>query len=339
MSPRHKSEIGLPAPRQNDVGPEGDLSPAPAARPVRAPRRAWLLRLHVLTVVGAFAGLAFGFFTRPQAASVRLFAFERRFATQAEAADFSSSVTAGEALARFKAKLPPGLATQNLAERCQVIIKPGESVLTATVMANDSASARVLAEDFAAHVARCADEWVAKRGQENERQISAAQRRLQELRNKLGEASPAVIAAVTSTPVLAGESAVSAEMTALRAVQQELAQALARFTEEHPRVKELRASIAALQGEIAKQNPAALVVKRDSPSLLAKATTDKSAPKTPVNEIELARIKAEFSALTAYRDQLIQERVNSSGKDSEPWRQAEQVAVVRVTKSRFGYRW
>ena len=333
MSPRHKSEIGLPAPRQNDVGPEGDLSPAPAARPVRAPRRAWLLRLHVLTVVGAFAGLAFGFFTRPQAASVRLFAFERRFATQAEAADFSSSVTAVEALARFKAKLPPGLATQNLADRCQVIIKPGESVLTARVTANDSASARVLAEDFAAHVARCADEWVAKRGEENERQISAAQRRLQELRNKLGEASPAVIAAITSTPVLAEGSAVSAEEMALRAVQQELAQALTRFTEEHPRVKELRASIAALQGEIAKQNPAALLVKIDSASLLAKATTDKSAPKTPVNEIELARIKAEFSALTAYRDQLIRERVNNSGKDSEPWRQAEQVAVVRVTET------
>lgn len=287
------------------------------------------MRFAACTLLFALIGLAWALFTRPHAASVRLFAFERRFATKAEAADFSASVTAGEALARLKAKLPPGLSTRNLEGRCQVIIEPGQSFLTATVTAPDAASARVLAEDFAAHVARCADEWVAKRGAESERQIAAAQRRLQELRGRLGDASPALVAAVTSTPVVAEEAAATAETLALRAVQQELAQALTRFTEEHPRVKELRASIAALQREISKQSPAPVVVKKDP----SPAGTAKPAPKTAASEVELARVKAEYSALSAYRDQLIQSRVVTGGQDSEKWRQAEQVAVVRVTET------
>ncbi len=327
MWPRQKPEIELPAPRPRD---EGAVS-SPPVRAGRTPRRSWPMRFAALTLLCALAGLSFAFFTRPHAASVRLFAFERRFGTKAEAADFSASVTAGEVLARLKAKLPPGISTQNLQGRCQVIIEPGQSFLTATVTADDDASARVLAEDFAAHVARCADEWVAKRGEEGERQIAAAQRRLQELRSRLGDASPAVVAAVTSTPVLAEEPAASAETLALRAVQLELAQALTRFTEEHPRVKELRASIAALQREISKQSPtpAPVVTKKNS----AVATTEKTLSKTAANEVELARVKAEYSALSAYRDQLIQSRVVTGGQDSEKWRQAEQVAVVRVTET------
>ena len=329
MWPRQKPEIELPAPRPREEG-AGAGSPLPA-REWRAPRRSWPMRFAVLTLLCALAGLSYAFFTRPRAASVRLFAFERRFGTKAEAADFSASVTAGVALARLKAKLPPGISTQNLQERCQVIIEPGQSFLTATVTAGDDASARVLAEDYAAHVARCADEWVAKRGEEGERQIAAAQRRLQELRSRLGDASPAVVATVTGTPVLAEEPATSAETLAMRAVQQELAQALTRFTEEHPRVKELRASIAALQREISKQSPtsAPVVAKKDS----TVAAPAKPASKTAASEVELARVKAEYSALSAYRDQLIQSRVVTGGQDSEKWRQAEQVAVVRVTDS------
>ncbi len=327
MWPRQKPEIELPALRPSD---EGVGAGSPSFQMRRVPRRSWPMRFAVVTLLCALAGLSYAFFTRPHAASVRLFAFERRFGTKAEVADFSASVTAGNALARLKAKLPPGISTQNLQDRCQVIIEPGQSFLTATVTADDDASARVLAEDFAAHVARCADEWVAQRGEEGERQIAAAQRRLQELRTRLGDASPAVVAAVTSTPVLAEEAA-SAETLALRAVQLELAQALTRFTEEHPRVKELRASIAALQREISKQSPAptSVVAKKDS----AVAAPVKPASKTAANEVELARVKAEYSALSAYRDQLIQSRVVTGGQDSEKWRQAEQVAVVRVTET------
>ena len=207
MLSRHKTKLDLAAPRPEDAG-EGRAFPAnDSPTPARGPRRSWPFRFAALTVLGAFAALAVAFITRPHNASVRLFAFERRFATQAETADFSASVTAGPALARLKAKLPPGIPTQGLDERCQVIIEPGQSILTATAKANDEATARVLAEDFATHVARCADEWVARRGEENERQIAAAQRRLQELRGKLGEASPALIAAVTSTPALVEEPA------------------------------------------------------------------------------------------------------------------------------------
>src|SRR5205085_11073886 len=98
------------------------------------------------------------------------------------------------------------------------------------------------------------DEWAAKRADEVERQITAAQNRLQELRVRLGDATPAArVSSSASTALVPAEEVLSAEGMALRAVQQELAQALTRFTEAHPHVQELRASIAALQKEITAQ--------------------------------------------------------------------------------------
>ena len=49
------------------------------------------------------------------------------------------------------------------------------------------------------------------------------------------------------------------------------------------------------------------------------------------NEIELASLKSEFAALSAYRDQLIHARAVTGSKDTEKWRRAEQITVTRVT--------
>jgi protein involved in polysaccharide export with SLBB domain len=303
------------------------MLPSPPTR--RGPQRSWPVRFAAVTLVFALAALAYGFLTRPYVASVRLFAFERRFVTKAEVADFSASVTSGAALTRLMEKLPPGISTRNLAERCYVVVEPGQSFLTAIVSAGDAASARVLAEDFAAHVASCADAWAAKRGEESERQIAAAQRRLEELRERLGDASPSIVAAVTSAAAPVDDVTLSPEMMALRAVHQELAQALTRFTEEHPRVKELRASIAALQKEVAGKNSTQPTDRLPARGDAATPASSRPLPKAPAHEVELARVKAEYTALSAYRDQLIQARVVTGGKDSEKWRQADQVTVVR----------
>ena len=103
-------------------------------------------------------------------------------------------------------------------------------------------------------------------------------------------------------------------------------------------MKELRASVAALQQEMemlskaqAKANAAAApapATKIEAPRLVSESTRQKNA----VGEIELARVKSEFAALTAYRDQLIQARVVAGSKDTEKWRRADQVAIARVTE-------
>ncbi len=130
----------------------------------------------------------------------------------------------------------------------------------------------------------------------------------------------------------------TAEAMALRVVQQDLAQALARFTEEHPRVKELRASVAALEKEIIsksqiKESPSPTPATVAAHTAAKKSETSGASEKPKaVSEIELARMKSEFAALSAYRDQLIQARVVTGSKDTEKWRRAENVAVARVTE-------
>jgi protein involved in polysaccharide export with SLBB domain/Mrp family chromosome partitioning ATPase len=324
---RQEPEIGLPVRRPSDAGMGPDSAiPTPSAPVWRSSGRSWPVRFAILTLLFAMAGLAFAIFTRPYSASVRLFAFERHFATKVEAADFSASVTGHSALTNLMAVLPPEISKRNLADRCRVEVEPNQSFLTVTVLAENADSARVLVGHFATHVARCADEWVSKRGEEGERQITAAQRRLQELRTRIDDAPTIVTAAAVAPPAPVEEQANSVESMALRNVQQELAQALTRYTEEHPRVKELRASIAALQREMANQSQSARTpVKKDS-------TNARTPAKIIASEVEQARLKAEYSALSTYRDQLIQARVLTSGKDSEKWRQAEQVVVVRLTE-------
>ncbi len=296
------------------------------------------LRIAIITLLFALAGLGVAFLTRSYSASVRLFAFERKFVTKTEAADFAAMVKSSASMAKLKAHLPPEISSRNLEERCGVFIEAGQPYITATVTGRRRESARSLAEIFAAHVGSCADDWVLTRAAEVERQIAVVQRRLGELRGQIGYLAPASQLPASSAAVLINEPAPLPEALALRTVQQDLAQALARFTEEHPRVKELRASVAALEREIisktkVRENTSATATTSATriPTKKAEASNGSEKPGT-VNEIELARMKTEFAALSAYRDQLVQARVITGSKETEKWRQAEHVAITRVTE-------
>lgn len=318
----------------------------PKFQPPRSRRRVRLapaVRLALVTLVCALGALAWAWQTRPHVGQVRLFAFERRFSTKSEALDFASAAISSSALDGLAARLPADVSKRDLSERCQVAVEPGQSFIVVTARAESPAAARTLVGAFAGHVAQRADEWGSRRGEEGERQIAAAQRRLAELRSKLGPLKSALQQSPANNNAFAPSTQVAPEILApealaLRSVQQELAQALTRFTEEHPRVKELRASIAALQREIAAQatKPASIVaVKPAEP----KAQPEQPAGLSSAQEVEAARLQAEFSALSTYRDQLIQARVVTGSKDSEKWRQAEQVTLARVTETPrlFGY--
>ena len=248
--------------------------------PAREHRPFWYFSLVVCCTL---IGIAVACVTRPFRATVPLFAYERTFATQAEAADFVASATASASLATLSAQLPEAVSHDDLDARLRVNVDPGQSYIGVSASAADVASARTLAEAFATQVAASADEWVSRRTSEVDRQISAVQSRLRDLRSQFGgfddalrlaevpslrqalakEASDAVAAVASLQSELssidAEEKRILASFTsdrpALRSVQQELEEALTRYTEEHPRVRELRASLLALQKESLAQPP------------------------------------------------------------------------------------
>ena len=278
------------------------------------------MRFAIIVLIFAALGIGYSYCTRPHSATIRLFAFERKFRSAVEAADFSALAMSSASLKRFTARVPRNIATDNFDQRCQVIVDAGQPYITVTVRAAEARNARQLADAFASHVAVVADEWVAKRADEVERQIAAAQKRLRELRGQLGETSGTVKPSASS---ILEDAMLTADTMALRAAQQELAQARARYTDEHPRVKELRAALAALQKELLAKTPPKKV----------EAQIAKNSPQpTAANEIELARVQSEFTALNNYRDQLVQARVLAGSKDAEKWHRSEQVAMTRVTE-------
>lgn len=325
----------------------------------------------------AAIGLAFAYFTRSFSASGRLFAYEKTFASQAEAADFTASVTSTGSFAKVKAKLPRDISQEDFAERCQVTVDQGQPYVGVLVTAASASSARTLADVFTAHVAACADDWVSKRTKEVDKQISSAQRHLRDLRKQFGDFDDALLfadvrslrqtltkdtadraAAVASvqsqlTAVNTEErktiAALAADKPALRSLQQELEQALTRYTEEHPRVKELRSAIIALQKESMSQAAGQSSLSRTNVQLAelnsrrsalraqlkkAEASELKSRQalqKFATNEVQFVRLQSEYNALSNRRDDLIQSRVLVGSKGVEKWRRSDRVELARVT--------
>ena len=332
---RQESKTQLVAMGPQHIGP-GTQVPQAIGAASRQPLRSFTLRVALVTLICALVGLGFAFFTRPYSASIKLFAFERKFMTKTEAADFSAFIKSGVSLSKLKDKLPPNISVANLEDHCAVFIEPGQPYILVTVTSRRRESSRVLAEAFATHVATCADDWVSARAAEVERQITVVQGRLGELRSQIGSSAPPPDLPAPGVSPAANESVVlpMPEVMALRTVQQDLAQALARFTEEHPRVKELRASVAALEREIASKSRESAPPTGASARIAARKSETSRAPdkSKPLNEVELARSKSEFAALGTYRDQLIQARVVTGSKDTEKWRRAENIVVSRVTE-------
>src|SRR6185369_5335909 len=139
------------------------------------------------------------------------------------------------------------------------------------------------------------------------------------------------------------------EQPALRSLQQELEQALGRYTEEHPRVKELRAAIINLQKETSPKPSGKSATKTNGPLAelnfrrsavrdeLKKAETSElksrqALERFATNEVEFVRLQSEYNALGKRRDELIQSRVLVGSKGVEKWRRSDRVETARVTE-------
>src|SRR5436190_7435739 len=258
-------------------------------------RAHWAVHLAVAVIVMCALSLGYAFLTRPVAATIRLVAHDRTFSTQAEAANFIGMATSTGVLARISAHHASNIAAQVLAEQCTVMVTQGQPVITVSAVAKDSASAGVIVADLARHVLRCADEWVGSRSREVDKQLSAVQKRLRDLRRQFSDFDDALLASDVRTlrEALAKDAAdrakavkslqaqlnsvnseekkviasLVADRPALRSVQQELEQALSRYTDEHPRVKELRAAIIALQKEASSKTPGKVGASRTNAQL------------------------------------------------------------------------
>jgi protein involved in polysaccharide export with SLBB domain len=346
----------------------------------RRSRQLWTraaIHLGGTALVFASAAVGYAWFARGYSASLQLFAYERTFASQAEAADFAASATSTAAIARVASNLPKSLSTEGLSERCRVTVDQGQPFIGVSVQAGNRGAAQMLVDVFAKHVATSAEEWVSRRTREVDKQITAAQRHLRDLRKQFGDFDDALLfgdvkslrqtlskeaseraAAVSSlrnqlTSISAQEKKIvtqlAADKPALRALQQELEQALTRYTDEHPRVKELRAAIIALQKESAPKTPGKSSLTKTNGQLadlnirrtavreqLKKAEAGElksrqALEKFATNEVEFVRLQSEYNALSTRRDELIQSRVLVGSKGVEKWRRSDRVETARIT--------
>src|SRR5437762_2740191 len=148
MSPRHDTELRFPGP-QPPHGPGDDMNRNGfSSRRGRfvPPWRRWAFPLIGFTLLFAAIGVGYAYLTRPYRAAVQLFAYERTFSSQAEAADFVAGATSTGSIAKLTAKLPKGLSSENLADRCQVTVDQGHPYIGASVTAPYESSARALIE-------------------------------------------------------------------------------------------------------------------------------------------------------------------------------------------------
>ena len=304
-------------------------------------------------------------------------AYERTFSTPAEAADLMTTVKSSNSLAKFAAKLPRNLAQEDLVGNCNVTVDQSSPYITVSARADDTATAHQMVNIFADHVASCASDWVSKRTREVDRQLADAQRRLKDVRKNFTDFNEALLGsdirslrqalakevADKTTAVTTVQNQITSlnseerkainsaatDKPALRSLQRELEQALTRYTDEHPKVKELRASIIALQKEPGVA-PAKSGSSRTNSHLAdinnrrnmlrdqlkkAEASSLKSREaleKFSTNEVEIARLQSEYSALGARRDDLIQSRVLIGSKGVEKWRRSDNVEFARLSE-------
>jgi protein involved in polysaccharide export with SLBB domain len=348
----------------------------PSAGPGTGSRRTHWRALACLTLVTTLGALAWAFVQRPHRASVRLFAYERTFATQAEAADFAAKATSTFAFTRLNAELPSEITAENFPNRCQVQADSGQPFIEVSAVASTAGNAREAVDAFARYVSTCADEWVEQRTTEVDRQIAAAQDRLQALRKEFGgfddalllgdlkslrqtltrdvrEKTAAVGALQQQLSALNAEekktlATLAVEKPALRMMQQELEQALTRYTDAHPRVKELRAAIISLQKEalatlggtnantptnalLAEVNARRTdVLTQLELATEAEARSRQSLERFAANEVAFVRFQSEYNALGSRRDELIQSRVLVGSKSLEKWRRSDRAEMSRV---------
>ncbi len=357
MQPRNSDASRAPT----QVSFASPNEPHPSASSHLGPRHrtSWFSKpafiFSVFILLGAGVAMCYAWFTRPVSAHTRLLVRAGTFGDAADAAEFVASVNAVPSLIALNERLPAPLGAQELAEIFHVEFSAAESSVIISASADNASTARRRAAAMVAHATGFAEEWNANRTSEVDGQVLRVEKRLHELRDRFsGFDSALSVGDMHSLQQKLEKAAVDQngkaellriqlaaleveerkliasaklEQPALRSLEQELQRALARYTEEHPQVKELRASIAAVE----KDSEVRIRVRLREPleelherrealrSQLESAETAGRKSSLAVqtfgtNAIELTRAQSEFAALASRRDELIQTRVAVANK-------------------------
>lgn len=355
------------------------------ATPVPAPRRRGQGRAHLgrrYLAWGLLAGMAFAllafaasYLSRPFTATVRLVMNERVFATPAGTRDFISLASSPASLAEVARKLPQRMSPSELASSCRMEAAEGGPVLTLTAVSTTPSRTVHLANAFADRVIECAGEWTVRNRQELDLRLAGVQDRLQTINQQLASVNPGG-AAPRSRPIEQTVPEETARLAAnqrqlqnqlgslrleetnllhllaranpaVRNIEQELNLALTRYTDEHQKVKELRAALAALHKQAAAtpegmiDSPAGLrlvevrvrrtVLEGEWLELEKQAAAARGASRTLAGrEMQYASLQSEFELLSRRRDELLQAKILAAGHLLQLWRAADPTHLTRT---------
>ena len=331
----------------------------------RFPLRWFFVTAFLFGVAGFFAA----WWVRPYSAKTILLVRESAFTSVTEAREFAGTLASPSSLDRLSRRFSPPILPQRLADICRFNFDAANSSLVLSARADDARFVRVVADGLAAHAVGCAGEWVTRRTGEVDGQIEQVERRLRELRKQFSNFDMMLMAGdlrslqqnlekqltekTATMNALHGQIAMLdaeerkltslfTEQPALQSLHEELERSLTRYTDEHPKVKELRASISALEkesklrqrtsGPLADLSARREVLRDQLKAAEANESQSRIALRTfATNAIEFTRAQSEFTALAARRDELIQSRAVMVAKGVEIFRPAGQVELSRVT--------
>ena len=328
----------------------------------------------VAALVCAAITFALEFSTRPYSATVRLVMNELMFTNVTEVHDFIGLATSPTSLAGVARKLPKNMMPSDIGARCRIETSERGANLNLVADSSSPSGTILLVNAFAERVLECSAEWTTRHRQDLELLIAGAEDRLKEISKQLAVVSNGATAPRTRPieQVVPEESArlatsirlmhnqlrsLRVEETNLlslvvranpsvRKLEEELSVALTRYTEEHPKVKELRAALATLHKQAAgasegfTDSPAGLrlvevrvrrsVLEGELRELEQQEAAARGASLTLAGrEMEYARLQSEFELLSRRRDELLQAKILASGNAMQLWRAADATHLTR----------
>ncbi len=299
---------------------------------------------------------------------------ELMFANPAEVHDFIGLASSPASLAGVARKLPKGMVPSDIGARCRIETSEGGAVLSLVAVSSSPSGTILLVNAFGERVLECSAEWTTRHRQDLEMRIAGAEERLKEISKQLGAVSKGVTAPRTRSieqlvPEESARLATSIRLIhnqlrslrveetnllslvvranpSVRKLEEELNVALTHYTEEHPKVRELRAALATLQKQAAgasegfTDSPAGLrlVEVRVRRSLLEGELGDLEQQEAAARgasltlagrEMEYARLQSEFELLSRRRDELLQAKILASGNAMQLWRAADTTHLTR----------
>lgn len=335
--------------------------------------RHFLLCVSAGVLIAAGAGLAFSHWSRPYRATVQLLVNDRAFSDPSKARDFLAVMSAPDSLATLSGKIQGGLSLAEIEASSELRAGDGGTILKLSAKSPEPGRAVQLANALGVRVVECYDELGAKRRLEMEGQILASQVRLKEINRQLSVVRPGAVqsgARPVDQAVLEDSARIDSEIRAartqlrslqveetnllalvaranpsVRSLEEALNVALSRYTEEHPKVKELRAALVPLQKQAAEsadrltESPAGLklVEVRARRTVLQGQLTElerqqeaarAALKKLAGNEADYTRLQSEFDLLSRRRDELLAAKIQAAGS-IQFWKPADASHLTR----------